>query len=365
VAVDSPTDLRVIAKCLDVSLSDLQELNPCLIHLQTPPKAESFTVNVPAGRADGFAEIFARIPKEDRLVFHRHKVRRGETLGHIARKYGTTVSAIQGANGMGRRTTIYVNQTLKIPAGKSYALPADFDRAESVRHTVRRGESLGRIARDYGVAVQAILAVNRIDDPARIYPGNVLVIPPSRTARNSSAAKAEIESAGEQGSVGPSAANPADAEQQAARGGEDAMPVLNTADSLGRGPSTLHLVEDAREAIKNLPEEEPPPATTVVHKVRRGDTLSEIAARYKVRLSDLRRWNGLGRSSRIYPGQRLTLRNPGSTGGSGGSKWHVVQRGDSLWKIAKRYGLRVADLMRLNSLRRGATIYPGQKLVVS
>jgi membrane-bound lytic murein transglycosylase D len=87
---------------------------------------------------------------------------------------------------------------------------------------------------------------------------------------------------------------------------------------------------------------------------------------YGVRLSELRAWNGLGRRSTIYPGQELLLRGTGRAGSTGGADllYHVVQKGESLWKIARRYGVRVVDLVTWNNLRRSGTIYPGQSLRV-
>ncbi|MBU1702157.1 MAG: LysM peptidoglycan-binding domain-containing protein [Candidatus Eisenbacteria bacterium] len=370
VTVDSPTDLRVVAQCTDVSLGDLQELNPCLLHLQTPPETKKFTVNVPLGGSKGFAEAYAKIPVENRLVFQRHKVRSGETLGGIAKNYRTTVSAIQGANGLGRRTTIYVNQTLKIPAGNSGAIPVGVDRTEAVHHTVRRGESLSKIAEQYGVSIQGIQTVNRISDPSRILPGAVLIIPPSPKARKDpdpsspSGGKAlvadsrhkslpSIKSTGKEGDEEPVT--------------QHGMPMINTADALGRVPSTIHIVEDAREAIKSEPEEKDPPSTkSRIHVVRRGETLSGIASRYGVTLSSLRSWNDLNRQSKIYPGQRIVLGNPGTTDpSSAGLKWHVVHSGESLWKIAKKYGVRVGDLIAWNSLRQSSVLHPGQKLKIN
>jgi membrane-bound lytic murein transglycosylase D len=99
--------------------------------------------------------------------------------------------------------------------------------------------------------------------------------------------------------------------------------------------------------------------------VRRGDTLSEIAARYGVRISDLRRWNGLGASSLIRPGQELRVADGGGAVASGEpTRVHVVRPGESLWRIAQRYGVRTSDLIDWNGIGRSGTIYPGQKIRV-
>jgi LysM repeat protein len=96
---------------------------------------------------------------------------------------------------------------------------------------------------------------------------------------------------------------------------------------------------------------------SVTYRVRSGDTLERIAQLFAVSVRELQQWNGLS-GSRIYPGQRLDIRN-GST-----ADVHVVQSGDTLGSIAQSYGTTVQRLRALNSLR-GSRIYPGQKLRVA
>ena len=95
------------------------------------------------------------------------------------------------------------------------------------------------------------------------------------------------------------------------------------------------------------------PAFTETYVVKRGDSLSKIAARFSMSVSGLKRINGL-RSNNIYPGQRLRTRS------SSGVEY-VVRRGDSLSKIAARFSMSVSELKRSNGLRSN-NIYPGQRL---
>ena len=81
-----------------------------------------------------------------------------------------------------------------------------------------------------------------------------------------------------------------------------------------------------------------------VHLVKRGDTLSEIAARYRVSRAQIKRWNKLS-SSTIYAGQRLQVGPPALSG-----DWYRVRRGDTLSKIARQFALSVRQLKALNSL---------------
>lgn len=109
----------------------------------------------------------------------------------------------------------------------------------------------------------------------------------------------------------------------------------------------------------------------IYYRVRSGDVLGLIAERHGVGLSDLRRWNNIS-GSRIYAGQRLAIWvKPSSTVASASSpgpvpdnKIHLVQPGDSLWEISRRYtGLSVERIKELNNLRSNK-ITPGQKLII-
>src|SRR5690606_12406758 len=97
----------------------------------------------------------------------------------------------------------------------------------------------------------------------------------------------------------------------------------------------------------------------VVYRVKRGDNLTAIANQYSVSVASIRSWNNL-RSNTIQPGQRLTI-HPGQSAPS--YVTHTVRRGDSLGKIASRYGVSVTNLKQWNDLQRN-TIHPGQQLKV-
>lgn len=106
-----------------------------------------------------------------------------------------------------------------------------------------------------------------------------------------------------------------------------------------------------------------------VHVVQRGDTLIGVAQRYGVSTEALAAANGLRANSWVYVGQRLTIpaggtaaAAPAVAAATGGV--HVVQRGDTLTGIARRYGTTVAALTQANGLRAANIIYVGQRLTI-
>lgn len=100
-----------------------------------------------------------------------YTVQPGDTLYSLARRYGTTVEAIQQANGIVNPWYIRVGQQLTIPQG-SVSPPAS-----SGTYVVQRGDTLYGIAARFGKSVWDIVVANNLSDPSLIYVGQVLTIP--------------------------------------------------------------------------------------------------------------------------------------------------------------------------------------------
>ncbi|MBM4222007.1 MAG: LysM peptidoglycan-binding domain-containing protein, partial [Gammaproteobacteria bacterium] len=100
-----------------------------------------------------------------------HKVRSGETLSGIAQRYGTSPSRLAELNRLSKKNLIRVGQVLKLP-GDARAAASGAGAART--YVVKRGDSLGSIARRTGVTQRQLMAINSLDDPHRIYPGQRL-----------------------------------------------------------------------------------------------------------------------------------------------------------------------------------------------
>jgi LysM repeat protein len=109
----------------------------------------------------------------------------------------------------------------------------------------------------------------------------------------------------------------------------------------------------------------PPPTTYVVQP---GDTVYDIARRFGLRTADVLAWNGLTGRSLIHPGQTLALSGPAAPAApvpSSTAAAHVVAPGDTVYGIARTYGTSVDAILALNGLRRDSVIYPGQAIAVA
>lgn len=99
-------------------------------------------------------------------------VKAGDSLSVLARRFNTTVQAIARANGISNTSHIRVGQRLIVPTG--YAYPPS---VYGFYYTVKAGDTLGSIAKWYGVSLHTLASVNRISNVSRIYVGQRLYIP--------------------------------------------------------------------------------------------------------------------------------------------------------------------------------------------
>lgn len=137
------------------------------------------TLIIPAGAGSSSP---APVPTQAAPASGVYLVQTGDTLFRLALRFGTTVSALQAANGLGGSTRIYVGQSLVIPGAGPAATPAPAGptpnpAAAGGRHTVLPGETLFRLALRYETTVAALQAANGLGSSTLIYVGQVLVIP--------------------------------------------------------------------------------------------------------------------------------------------------------------------------------------------
>ena len=141
VEVPDATSLDVVAEAAGVETEDVVGLNPQLVQRVTPVRTP-WTVRVPPGHAEGFATRLAEIPPEERVTFVQHRVASGETLSHIAERYGVRVSQLSAANPGVSPRRLQIGQRLIVPTA-----PASSRERVAVREqnaaTPVRGNGLG------------------------------------------------------------------------------------------------------------------------------------------------------------------------------------------------------------------------------
>jgi len=257
VSVNGQIDLALVAQLADISLEKVYQLNPAYNRWATEP-GKTRKLLIPVEQKKLFTKRLAKIPASQRVKWKRHKIKRGETLSHIALRYGTSVKLLQQINRVSNRS-IRQGRYLMIPVAtrslSHYNLTqpqrsrANHNRKRSgkkVFHVVQHKDTFWDLSRRYHVSIRTLAKWNGMAPGDPLKPGKKLVL------------------------------------------------WLKNRTSLSR-----------RVNFRS-----PLPAATIrtIHyTVRRGDSLALISARFKVTIHQLRKWNKLPKKGYLQPGQRLKL----------------------------------------------------------
>lgn len=296
VQVDKATSLGVLARTAGVSVDDLKDLNPELLRGSTPPG--TYTLRVPPGFGPPTARALAGLTPAQRLDFKAYTVRKGDTLAKVAARFSVSAEDLLAANDL-KPAQFKVGRSLKVPPRASLPIAA--------------ADLRGRDE------VKALP-----DRPLELLPVIPQPGPPLEEPRGSDAAPPAATPA-------PPVPRPAVPLEPAAPSAQpvalDGVPrfvVADAKDSLARiaaawGASLAELrrlnpglpEQPGAGARVRLPEERPRTASAQVasYRVAKGETLVSIGRRYSLDAADLKAWNRLP-SSKLKPGQRLRLSPP-------------------------------------------------------
>lgn len=319
--------LSLIAVKYNKSTAELQSYNK----LRSTSLAIGQKIKIPGG---GFSTLTSnpKVVAQSEIV---HQVKRGESLSLIAEKYGKTTAQLKAHNKL-RTTTLSIGQKLKIPAdAPQYIVQQAFV------HQVKSGESLSLIAAKYNKTTAQLKAHNKLRSTSLAI-GQKIKIP----------------------------GGPVEKEliHQVKRGESLSLlahkygVTLNTLKQYNQLKSTLL---EVGQLIK-IPTlfagmEEPKVNTPVVHKVKKGESLSVIAQRYGRTPAQFKAYNNLD-SSLLAIGQSLKIPSANYVAPKKPST-HTVQKGQSLSLIAKQYGTTTQQLIAYNHLN-SSSLAIGQKLKI-
>ena len=178
VAVEKQISLKDIAKKIGTDTKTLAVLNPSLVHKILPNK--KYNLKIPKGKSSILLASINKI-KVSKLpspAFVLYKVRYGDSISTIAKKFRTNTRDIIKANRINRRNYIAVGQILKIPRGKRYknTYVKSFNYARMVKYKVRRGDSIWIIAKRFSTSIKHIAIVNKLRS-SKIFINQILKIP--------------------------------------------------------------------------------------------------------------------------------------------------------------------------------------------
>jgi membrane-bound lytic murein transglycosylase D len=290
-----------------------------------------------------------------------HTVKRGETLGQIADRYGMSLRNLKLQNGL-RNDRIYPGQRIKVLS--SYTPSSnDFVGDLPETHKVRKGESVYKIATKYGMTVGQLKAANGMTSDF-IYPGQRLKVaagknqPKNITSNNSKRKSNPTNFAVHTVKSGETLG------QIAENYGVRAQEIRNWN---GMSGSLIHVGDKLKIASNNTNNLASSDFKT--HVVRKGESIGLIAAKYGVTETELRNWNNKS-SNKILVGEKLNVKEPEMYMGSGKSNsksknvpsYYNLKKGENLYIVAKKFGLSLNQIKKLNPNINEKRLQIGQKI---
>ena len=373
VEIKQSADLAVLANSAGTSLKILKAYNPELRQSATPVDVV-YRLKIPVGKKEQFVTNFNSLPSDQRFApqYVAHKVKRGESLWTISKKYRVSIHDLAAVNKIRNRHRLSIGQKLTIPVRRSnggtlLASNSGPSGHKKVIYKVKRGDTLGHIAEDYNTMARSIRRWNKLEYGQHIFPGQKLTIwikeDMSQLASNTNAGREKVVHNVKRGDT---IGHIAESYRVSSR---KIMSWNNIKSKQHIYPGQkLNIWVKNNNSSKSIAQKSSNKGKKVTYTVKRGDTIGHIADDYNTTVSNIRSWNNMKRSSYIKPGQKLSLwigSNANSSKTSNDLKiYYTVKRGDTLSKIAENHRVRMASIMKWNKLNKANTIFPGQKLAI-
>lgn len=257
VPTNTQLDLALAADLAGMKVQELYSINPAFNRWATAPEGPHYLL-IPVNRSEQFKRNLATLNSQQRVQWKRHKIRSGESLGSIAKKYNTRVSVIKKTNNIS--SNIQNGDSLIIPmaakkfehfgtkAGRHMALT----KRSKVKYKVKPGDTLLGIASKFDVTLRDIAKWNGVLSGDTLMPGETLLLRPANYANMA----------------------------------KNGAPIKRT-----------KIVAPPTKATTRK----------IKYRVKSGDSLSRISEVFRVKIKDVRKWNRLSGTDYLKPGQQLTL----------------------------------------------------------
>lgn len=386
--IDGAIDLGYLATCAGTDIQTLIDLNPELTQLSTPMNYPGgYPLKIPKGTIQMFAENVKNIPESARRNYLVHTVRKGETITRIANRYGVSKYDLADANNITTKTKLYAGLKLKIPVMVSNT-STDF--TENTDTQVASENSSDEYVSPYASLLKE--SDDKVKNDSTV---EVLIQNENDVASNDSDNDEELKS--EPISLQPEGTVPVVYQVKK----NDSL--LGIADLFNCRVSDLRnwnsipytrsirvgetltvyvpeaqkdyyaglnkITEQTNKTISNNNSEK---ASLVYHRIRKGESLNQIASSYGVTIDQLKDWNNIS-GNKIYVGRKLKIYTDGRdistqhrelvNKTSTNLYKYKVRRGDSLSEIADKFGVSIAELKKWNGLK-GNTIATGKTLKI-
>ena len=341
VTVDGHLDLNVAAGLAGADFETIRLLNPELNRMMTPPR--EYALKIPPGTKEKFERAYSELPPEKRVSMITYRVRNGDPLAKIARRYHVGKSTLIAVNGLNakkprlKKGTYIMVPKAGVTVASNSSVASDVIQnggGEQTTHVykVRRGDTLSKVAKRFGVPQSQIKAQNhlqknglRIGQRLKITTGSSLQgeyllaynKKPKKVRQNGVEwlIRREQKTNGEtnEGEVSDATnevtAEPVMVEAEAVEASAEAPQQLEETDLMEKN------VGEKKEKLiaENVEVALPKSVVPVTYRVKRGDNLAKIAKKHGVSVASLKRLNNIKNDKRLKVGQKLVLQEPQHT----------------------------------------------------
>ena len=337
--------LSLIARQYNQSTADLVAYN----NLKKTSLYVGQKIKIPGGVTQ--STVISSEPKVVKRAVQKpivHTVKSGEALSLIARQYNQSTADLVAYNNL-KKTSLYVGQKINIPGGKiqSSVSPKVVKKVikKPVVHTVKSGEALSLIAREYNQSTADLVAYNNLKKTS-LYVGQKIKIPGENSV-NVSTVKKVVK-----------APEPT---HHKVKSGESLSVIAKRYGRTAKQFQAYNNLSSSRllvgQTLRIPSSNYIVPTRPASHTVSRGQSLSVIANKYDITTQQLKQFNNL-RSNSLKVGQKLKIPSTNFV-----RKKHKVRSGESLSVIAKRYGTTTSAIISTNKLR-SKSLAIGQVLTI-
>ncbi|WP_350656830.1 LysM peptidoglycan-binding domain-containing protein [Psychrobacter sp. S1-30-MNA-CIBAN-0213] len=313
-------------------------------------------------------------PSKSTTATKNYKVKSGDGLIALARQFNISTDVLASLNGIRTTDSLYVGQTLKIPASVDFTSASNNSSSTSTnssassstptsRYTVKSGETLIGIANSIGVSAEEVAAVNsNFDARARLQRGQTIKVPVSKAEVNRQLNDQPISYKVQSGdsltgvasryNIGVSdlaSANGLSTTSNLILGRTITIPASGGSVSTSSNSSSAASSSSSTSTGKKL-------GNTENYKVQSGDGLIALARRSGISVEDLAATNNLATNAQLQRGQTIKL--PKAT------VRYTVGSGDSLIGLARKYGVSTQELADMNKISADTMLQRGQRLTV-
>ncbi len=396
--VDGSIDLQFLSACANTDLNTMQEMNPELTQLSTPSNySGGYPLKIPKGSLETFVSNIKNIPESAKRTFLVHTVKKGETVTKIANRYGISKNDLADANNITSKSKLYAGVQLKIPVltnlnVNDFSDNTDTEIAQDQNNqnindgyvspyaSLNTETSVAEIeANDQTISETVVgeeIASNNIDD--NITEESTTFTIPEGTVSVAYKVKSDDSLLG--------IADLFNTRVSDIRNWNN-IPYTTTI-KVGQSLS-IYVPDEMKDYYASLDKttelesnnnvvvtkttKTTKRSTMIYHKIRRGENLGLIAAKYGVSVNQLRDWNNIsgnkimsGRNLRIYPdgtSNNIAVNETKNTVSKNNIYKYKVKRGDNLSEIAEKFGVTTQQVRKWNNIS-GNKIIAGKTLKI-